>query len=247
VVVMKGASEGGTVEDCDVLLRSRCTLKKLVAVNATVTPLQRATLEGTMLEPFLEYCDIVMERHLTLALIKCWVPRWKAFRIAGRRVPFSVFDVALFTGLPATGRRVELDGEEVESDVGIAVRARVAEWEAEEMGRRVPGKSGKKRRFFRNYVSAMVALCEEYSSDDGVGVWMKIYAFMVLSGVLFPCTPYGAEWNLLQYVEDIDTMGEYAWAEAVWRVLVETIEDTQRKLCEGPISEVQLNGFCVLI
>jgi len=116
-----------------------------------------------MLEAFLEYCDIVMERQLTLALIRCWVPRWKAFRIAGRRVPFSVFDVALFTGLPATGRRVELDGEEVESDVGIAVRARVAEWEAEEMGRRVPGKSGKKRRFFRNYVGAMVALCEEYS------------------------------------------------------------------------------------
>jgi len=67
---------------------------------------------------------------------------------------------------------------------------------------------------------------------------MKIYAFMVLSGVLFPCKPYGATWNLLQYVEDIDTMGEYAWAEAVWRVLVETIEDTQRKLCEGLISEV---------
>jgi len=48
-------------------------------------------------------------------------------------------------------------------------------------------------------------------------------------------------------VEDIDRMGEYAWAEAVWRVLVETIEDTQRKLYEGPISEVQLNGLCVLI
>ena len=33
-----GGNEGATVEDCDVLLRSRCTLKKLVAVNATVTP-----------------------------------------------------------------------------------------------------------------------------------------------------------------------------------------------------------------
>jgi len=48
-------------------------------------------------------------------------------------------------------------------------------------------------------------------------------------------------------VEDIDIMGEYEWAEEVWRVLVETIEDTQRKLCEGPTSEVQLNGFSVLI
>jgi len=155
--------------------------------------------------------------------------------------------VALFTGLPATGRNVELDGEEVESDIGTAVRGRVAEWEAEEMERRVPGKSGKKRRFFRNYVSAMVSLCEEHSADDQVGVWMKMYAFLVFSGVLFPRTPYGAAWNLLQYVEDIDGSGEYAWAEAVWRMVVVTIEDTQRKLFEGPISEVQLNGFCVLI
>lgn len=38
----------------------------------------------------------------------------------------------------------------------------------------------------------------------------------------------------------------YAWAEAVWRVLVETMEDTQRKLADGLLSEVQLNGFCLL-
>jgi len=77
-----------------------------------------------------------MERHLTLALIRCWVPRWKAFRIAGRRVLFSVFDVSLFMGLPVTGKKVELDGEEVASAIGTAIRARVAEWEAEEMGRK---------------------------------------------------------------------------------------------------------------
>ena len=88
-------------------------MKKLVAVNGRMTATQRAAVEGTVLRPCLQYCDIEMERHLTLALIKCWVPRWKAFRIGGRRVPFSVFDVALMTGLPATGRRVELDGEEV--------------------------------------------------------------------------------------------------------------------------------------
>jgi len=112
---------------------------------------------------------------------------------------------------------------------------------------RLPGKSGKKTRFFHNYMSTMVLLCEEYSADDQVGVWIKMYAFMVFSGVLFPRTPYGAAWNVLQYVEEIDTSGEYAWAEAMWRMVVETIEDTQRKLFEGPISEVQLNGFSVHI
>jgi len=56
---------------------------------------------------------------------------------------------------------------------------------------RVPGRTGKKRQFFRNYVAAMAELCEENSDDDWVGLWLKIYAFMVLSGVLFPRTPYG--------------------------------------------------------
>lgn len=46
---------------------------------------------------------------------------------------------------------------------------------------------------------------------------------------------------------DVDGMTEYAWTEAVWRVVVETIKDTQRKLSNGPLSKVQLNGFCVLI
>jgi len=78
-------------------------------------------------------------------------------------------------------------------------------------------------------------------------MWLQIYAFFILSGVLFLRTPYGAAWSLLHYVEDMNAMREYAWAEAVWRVLVETIEDTQKKLSESPLSEVQLNGFCVLI
>ena len=93
----------------------------------------------------------------------------------------------------------------------------------------------------------MAELCEENSDDDRVGLWLQIYAFVILSGVLHPCTPYGAAWTLLHYVEDMNEIREYAWAEAVWRVLVETIEDTQKKLSKGPLSEVQLNGFCVLI
>ena len=116
-------------EDSDVVLRSQCTLKKLVAVNTRMTATHRAIMEGTVLRLCLEYCDIGMERHLTLALIKCWVPRWKAFRIGGRRVPLFVFDVALMTGLPAMGRIVELDGEEVSSEVGLLIRGCMAEWE----------------------------------------------------------------------------------------------------------------------
>ena len=114
----------------------------------------------------------------------------------------------------------------------------MADWEEEEMVSRVLGRSGKKRRLFWNYVAAMAKLCEENNGDEQVGLWLRLYMFMVLSGVLFPRTPYRAAWSMLHYVEDVDGMAGYAWAEVMWRVLVEMMEDTQRKLVDGPLSEV---------
>ncbi|KAJ8421573.1 hypothetical protein Cgig2_028557 [Carnegiea gigantea] len=151
------------------------------------------------------------------------------------------------SGGQCRGQIVDLDGDEVRTDVGTMVRDHMVEWEREEMVTRLPGRSRKKRRFFRNYVSAMVALCEENKEDDRVRLSVRIYAFTIMSGVLFPGAPYGVAWGMLQYVEDIQRIGEYNWAEAVWRVVVNTIEDTQKKLCAGPLTEVQLNGFCLLI
>lgn len=71
----------------------------------------------------------------------------------------------------------------------------------------------------------MVALCAENNREDRVRLWVRIYMFFILSGVLFPRTPYGASWGMLYYVEDIEGMGQYNWAEAVWRVVAEMIED----------------------
>ncbi|KAJ8419689.1 hypothetical protein Cgig2_003017 [Carnegiea gigantea] len=93
-----------------------------------------------------------------------------------------------FLEYPELGRAIELNRDEMSTEVGDMVRERMNEWEREEMVSRVPGRSGKNRRFFRNYMSAMVALCDENNADDRVSVWVKIYAFMVISGVLFPRT-----------------------------------------------------------
>ncbi|KAJ8425455.1 LOW QUALITY PROTEIN: hypothetical protein Cgig2_018853 [Carnegiea gigantea] len=240
-----GAGVSGVVND--VILQSRCTLRSISALNGRLNPYQREAVLGTVLRPVLEYGEMAMERHLTLALIKSWDRRKKAFRVGGREVRFTVFDVVMFTGLPGIGKKVELDGEEVMTEVGNMVRARMAEWEKAEMARRVPKKSGQKRRFFKNYVNVMMELCEENAEADRVGIWLRLYAFIVVSGVFFPRTPYGAAWSLLHYVDDVDCMGQYAWAEAIWEVVVESIEDTQKKLARGLFSEVQINGFCLLI
>ncbi|KAJ8429560.1 hypothetical protein Cgig2_010273 [Carnegiea gigantea] len=63
---------------------------------------------------------------------------------------------------------------------------------------------------------------------------------------MFPRIPYGATWSMQKYMEEVHGMGEYVWAETVWRILVEAIEEMQWKL-EGPVSDVQINGFSLLI
>ena len=52
---------------------------------------------------------------------------------------------------------------------------------------------------------------------------------------------------MLGYTDVSESLGQYAWAKVVWRDAVQTVEDTQRKLCSGPLSEIQLNRFRVLI
>ncbi|KAJ8421204.1 hypothetical protein Cgig2_019167 [Carnegiea gigantea] len=100
-------------------------------------------------------------------------------------------------------------------------------------------------------IQSRVAVVEE--SDVVLRLRCTIKKLMVLNaratvtGVLFPRTPYGTVWEMLHHVEDIEGMSEYNWAEVVWRVVVETIEDTQKKLCAGPLTKVQLNDLCLLI
>ncbi|KAJ8427968.1 LOW QUALITY PROTEIN: hypothetical protein Cgig2_017455 [Carnegiea gigantea] len=77
-------------------------------------------------------------------------------------------------------------------------------------------------------------LCEENIEEDREGYGSGC---MRSFGVFFPRTPYGASWSLLHYVDDVDGMGQYAWAEAICQVVVKSIEDTQRKLACGPLSE----------
>ena len=61
----------------------------------------------------------------------------------------------------------------------------------------------------------MSELCDEHTQEDHLGTWMKLYAFILLSEVLFPRTLYGATWSVLRYADDVACMGQYTWAEAI--------------------------------
>ena len=46
-----------------------------------------------------------------------------------------------------------------------------------------------------------------------------------MSRLFFPRTPYEAAWRVAKYVQDFGGLGKYNWAEAVGRVLVESLDD----------------------
>ena len=156
----------------------------VIGLHKRMTPYQRDVVMGAALRPVLEYGGMDMERHLTLALIDSWDRKRKAFKIAGRKVPFIVFDVVLITGSLGSGRKVEVDREEVSIEVGDKIRKCMAEWEREEMTRRVLSKYRKKRRFFRHFLNVMIQLCDEHAEEEQVGISLKLYAIIIPSGVL---------------------------------------------------------------
>ncbi|KAJ8443110.1 hypothetical protein Cgig2_030878 [Carnegiea gigantea] len=132
--------------------------------------------------------------ELTAALVKAWVPWRKAFRLAGRLMAFSVYDVALFTGLPVTDKIVEFD----EDDLSTTELARIV---CLCMGQYVTEKSdnlksekGRKRPVFRNYIKVMKKLLDANKELEKLGLWLSLYAWRVMSWVMFPITPYGAAW-----------------------------------------------------
>ncbi|KAJ8430269.1 hypothetical protein Cgig2_030668 [Carnegiea gigantea] len=203
-----------------VSIRGRCILECIVSMNDRLSDYQREALMGTVLKPILKYHPFAIERNLAPALVKCWVPRSKAFRLADKLVPFSVFDVALLTGLPTTREKVEfLDDNCTTEIVNMELR------------RRKVGKDSKDSRVYKNFIGAIVYLCEQNAREEQLDLWLKLFTWLILSGLMFPCSVYGAAWELQRYANDVQGMSRYAWAEAVLRYLVQCLDDMQRRLC----------------
>ena len=86
--------------DIDVPFDSICTLVDELSEE------QREAIRGTVWGPVLEYKKFSMDRFMVQGLIQLWNPENSTFMTSRREVQFSQYDVALVTGLPATGREV---------------------------------------------------------------------------------------------------------------------------------------------
>ncbi|KAJ8424514.1 LOW QUALITY PROTEIN: hypothetical protein Cgig2_025776 [Carnegiea gigantea] len=71
----------------------RCTMENICKFN------KMEAIEGNILKPLLEYRPFAIQRDLTTGLVKVWVSWRKAFKLAWRLVPFSIYNVTLFANM----------------------------------------------------------------------------------------------------------------------------------------------------
>jgi len=131
----------------------------------------------------LQYNTFAMDRHIVQALIEAWNPEAKAFMIGYREVPFSYFDIALLTGLPATGRLVVFERGEETGEVEQLLMATMEDCLEREWQQRQTVHMDV--RICRNYVSVMIDLCPEHNTVESPPMFGKLYPLLVLSGLLF--------------------------------------------------------------
>jgi len=163
-----------------------------------------------------------MDRHLVQALMKCWNPEMKAFKVCSREITFSVYDVALLTGLPVTGKHVIFDQGAGASEVEDVIKASMDDHLSKERSKQRTARLDV--RLYRNYVSIIVELCKQNNTPERLNLFRKLYS-LVMSGLLFPRTTGSVAWELIGMTEDVEGMGEYNWSAAIWNFLEEAMED----------------------
>lgn len=116
----------------DVVIRHRCVLEAVCSLNAKLEEVQKSAIEGTVWRPVLKYRPFGMDRHLVRALVEGWNAETKAFKVGSREIPFIVYDVALLTGLPATGKQVTFNWGIGVSEVEEVIKATIEDHLARE-------------------------------------------------------------------------------------------------------------------
>lgn len=96
-----------------------------------------------------------------------------------------MFDVALFAGLPTTRQMVQFSDEAYTYEVGSLVTQRMAQYVEAKQLKLMRAKGSKKPKVFRSYIKVMRKLCEANRGEGQVGLWLQLFAWMVMSGLFF--------------------------------------------------------------
>jgi len=79
------------------------------------------------------------------------------------------------------------------------------------------GRERWEEKYFKNFIRTMSNLYDENAEKEWIEVGLRLFAWMILSGLFFPRTPYRVTWFLERYVTFVTPLNEFACLEAILR------------------------------
>ena len=97
---------------------------------------------------------------------------------------------------------------------------------------------------YKNFLSIIVNLCKKNSTPKKLGLFIKLYSLLVLSGLFFSYSAGGVALELITMTKDVKVMAQYNRSEPGLSFLEEAIEETHEKM--RSTKTLQLNGLVII-
>ena len=184
-------------------------------------------LKETAFHLLFEGRHVVVARNLLDVLLDCWDERLMVFNIKGRRLSFTEQDVALITGLRASGE--------------------IVNWKSPD-GKLLAPEGSFYRKFFstrrpdRQSIEELLDKCLRGVADLSDDDMVRIIVLHMFSTTLFTQSSRTVPTKLCDYLDDLSQLSKYNWPGAIHKMLVSKMSHSSRCLHSRSSGETSSGG-----
>ncbi|KAK1291739.1 hypothetical protein QJS10_CPB17g00365 [Acorus calamus] len=192
-------------------LNMRCYPTKFLKIVQKLELQERhmKAMNRTPFGHFLKMPNLLCERIILEESCAVWEKGRKGFKLGNSIIPFKVSDCALILGLSSYGDIVDFEKH----------------GECTEFQKRFFDKSLPTTNVIVRHLQRLM-----YEELGPLEDFTKMMVVLLFSTVLFPQTNFSLPIQLLSYVDEIERLQDYAWADAVHRFLIKHIPDASDRV-----------------
>lgn len=219
------------METLSKLIIGRCyptRVSTFFAQTIELNETQEALLQQTPFYCYSRIPQIKIDSSLLDYLIRQWDTTTNAFDIKGKKIPFTVEDVSLITGLKCYGDVVNFQNKEGKSDFQVQM---------------FDGKP-----ITRNLLETMLVDLQGIDDETTTRLFVRLVILYLFSTLFFAQKNYSVPEGLVKYTENLEHLGDYNWSQAIHSFLVKHIDSAHKKI-EQPnrIKEITIGGFSIIL
>ncbi|KAK1314291.1 hypothetical protein QJS10_CPA06g01055 [Acorus calamus] len=198
-------------------IKTRCTTTRTVDIikewELNEKPLHVEAIRSTPFGRFIDIPPMRIKKCLLEKILSIWNPQRESFVVKGRKLRFTASDVAIIFSLSARGKPVDLESK---SPTSVFYHQYFTS-----QNEKYPTASAIKK-----VMKALVAKDDEKSVKD----FARLFILHLFATFLFCTSNYACLFGLVDIVNDLDSIGEYAWAQAIHLDVVKAIKRSSRNI-----------------